>query len=186
MTASLVAFFQYKGSLLWVTAHYNTVSSPTNLTRRKLECVYVFVCVCACPFLCLSEHKSGCISSPSAFMPCLPMLLFVSIFTFAYAVRYLSYAQTFQVSSHSPSSHTHTFTHTHTHTHTYTQSSDMRLMNTPNYVKTHSSSLYLSGGWRRGQKLRGDGSEGSRPRFRIWQLLNLFFFFFFFFVLFIR
>ena len=73
----------------------------------------------------------GCISSLSAFMVCLPMLLFVSIFTFAYAVRYLSYAQAFQVSSHS-------LLLILTHSHTHTQSSDTQLMNTPNYGKpTH-------------------------------------------------
>lgn len=55
----------------------------------------------------------------------------------------------------------------------------MPLTNTPNYVKTHSSSLYLSGGWRSGQKLWGDGRESSLPGSEYDSFWTCFFFFYY-------
>lgn len=53
-TVSLPAFFQYKGRLLWVTAHYNTISSPPNLMKHECACVCVCTRVCkrACGRAC--------------------------------------------------------------------------------------------------------------------------------------
>lgn len=109
---SFPAFLLYKGRILWVAAHYNTISSTPHLMRQKQEGMCVCVCVHGYAFVCgIVLHKGYiCIYSSvliSAFMVC--FLLFVSIFIFAYAIRYLSYAQAFQVSSRSPLL-IHTFT----------------------------------------------------------------------------
>ena len=160
-----------------------TTPSPHPLTSRDgNQSVFMRVCACVFPFLCLFEHKCGCISSPSAFMPCLPMLLFVSIFTFAYAVRYLSYAQAFQVSSHSlllmP---THSNTHIHTHTvqryaaHEYSQLCENPLIvSVPQWWLEKRTKVAGRWGWKWRQSAPGSEYDS------FWTCI------FFFFVLFIR
>lgn len=46
----LPAFFQYKGRRLWVTAHYNRISSPPNPSRQNKR---VFMRLCACVRVCV-------------------------------------------------------------------------------------------------------------------------------------
>lgn len=134
--------------------------------RQKL-CVFPCLSECACAgFSVYLNTREVAFPSRAATMACLPMLLFVSIFTFAYAVRCLSYARGFLSQRSLSSSHSHAFhSRTHACTHTHTQSTDSQLMNTvlPQQLwETHSSSLYLGDGWRGGQKrLWRDASEGS-------------------------
>lgn len=80
-------------------------SNPSNLMRQKL-CVFPCLCECACAgFSVYLNTREVAFPSRAATMARLPMLLFVSIFTFAYAVRCLSYAW---------GMHARVRTHTHT------------------------------------------------------------------------
>lgn len=120
-TTTLLGVFQDKkaGYFEWQLITTPS-SSPSNLMRQKL-CVFPCLCECACAgFSVYLNTREVAFPSRAATMACLPMLLFVSIFTFAYAVRCLSYARGF-LSQHSlSSSHSHAFhsrTHACTHTH---------------------------------------------------------------------
>lgn len=154
--------------------------NPSNLMRQK-PCVFPCLCECACAgFSVYLNTREVAFPSRAATMVCLPMLLFVSIFTFAYAVRCLSYARGFLSQLSLSSSHSHAF-HSRTHACTHTvQRYSAHEYSAPAAIMGNPLIVSVPRWWleRRTKKTVEGRKWRQSARFRQWQPARLFLFYF--------